>query len=423
MSMLNQKREELAAKQAALKSVFDEAGPDRDFAKVKSLDGDTFAKVDRVNAMNTELESVFAEVKALEDAEKAAKNADDIASWMGSKAGSVPAPAGSDQAAYQQSLGELFVESAAFKGYHRGMGIGPVADLDVAGAFGKGGVSVGQGIKTLMSTSAGWAPQAIRSGRMVESAERPVQVLDLIPSSPTNQNAYVYMQESTFTNNAAETAEGDSYGEAALALTEVSDSVRKIAVFLPITDEQLEDVAGVQAYVNNRLTFMLQQRLDQQLLVGDGTAPNISGILDRSGLQSQAKGADPVPDAIYKALTKVRVTGRANPNAVVLHSNDWQDIRLLRTADGVYIWGSPSEAGPASIWGLPVVNSEALTEGTGLVGDFANFCGLHIKRNVGVQISNSHSDYFVKGKQAVRADMRAAFAVYRPAAFCQVTGI
>ncbi len=421
--MLHEKREELAAKQAALKAVFDEAGPDRDFSKVKSIDGDTAAKVERVNAMNTELEAVYASVKSLEDAEAAAANTRRVEEYLGSKAGSVPAPTGGTPESAAKSLGEMFVDSAAFKNYQRGMGIGPVADLDISAHLGVGGVSAGTAIKTLMSTSAGWAPQAIRSGRLVESAQRPVQVLDIIPSAPTTQNAYVYMEETTFTNNAAEVAEGGPYGEAALAMTERSDAVRKIAVFLPITDEQLEDVAGAQAYVNNRLSFMLQQRLDAQVLVGDGTAPNLSGILDRSGLQTQAKGADPVPDAVYKAMVKVRVTGRANPSAVIMHSNDWRDIRLLRTADGIYIWGSPSEAGPASIWGLPVVTSEALTEGTGLVGDFANFCGLHIKRNIGVQISNSHDDYFVNGKQAVRADMRAAFAVYRPAAFCEVTGI
>ena len=211
--------------------------------------------------------------------------------------------------------------------------------------------------------------------------------------------------------------------EAALALTEQSSPVRKIAVFLPVTDEQLEDEQQARGYINNRLPFMLRQRLDGQVLVGNGTAPNLRGFLNVVGIQTQAKGADPVPDAIYKGMVLSRVTGRAFPNAVVFHPLDWQDVRLLRTADGIYIWGSPSEAGPARIWGLPVVESDAITQNTALVGDFANFSELSVRRGIDVQVSNSHGTYFVEGKQAVRADMRVALVVYRPAAFCTVTGV
>lgn len=111
------------------------------------------------------------------------------------------------------------------------------------------------------------------------------------------------------------------------------------------------------------------------------------------------------------------------PNAVVMHPNDWQDIRLLRTADGIYIWGNPSDAGPERIWGLRVVQSDAETENTGLVGDFANHSELAVRRGVDVQVSNSHGTFFVEGKLAIRADMRVALIVYRPAAFATVTGI
>jgi HK97 family phage major capsid protein len=70
-----------------------------------------------------------------------------------------------------------------------------------------------------------------------------------------------------------------------------------------------------------------------------------------------------------------------------------------------------------------VVTNEAIAEGTGLVGDFAMFSQLSIRRNVTAKISDSHDDYFVKGKQALRVDMRASLEVFRPAAFCEVTGI
>ena len=121
------------------------------------------------------------------------------------------------------------------------------------------------------------------------------------------------------------------------------------------------------------LGFMVRQRLNTQILVGSGITPNLLGIVNVVGVQTQAKATDPTPDAVYKAMTKVRVTGQAIPSAYVTHPNDWQEIKLLRTTDGIYIWGNPSEMGPDRIWGLPVVQDAGMTEGTGVVGDFANY--------------------------------------------------
>jgi HK97 family phage major capsid protein len=169
--------------------------------------------------------------------------------------------------------------------------------------------------------------------------------------------------------------------------------------------------------------FMVRQRLDSQILVGDGVAPNLGGILTTVGIQTQAKGGDPTPDAVYKAIVKVEVVGQAAPNAVIFHPTNWQDVRLLRTADGIYIWGNPSDAGPERIWGLRVLKAQAITLGKALVGDFANYIELSTRRGIDVQVSNSHADFFINGKLAVRADTRVALVVYRPSAFTQVTGL
>ncbi|KKL84678.1 hypothetical protein LCGC14_1962300, partial [marine sediment metagenome] len=264
--------------------------------------------------------------------------------------------------------------------------------------------------------------ESTRIGLMVDEPTRPIQVTDIIPSGATSQAAVVYMEETTRTHAAAEMNENASYAEDTYVLTEQSSTVRKIGTSIPVTDEQLEDVAMVQSYLDQRMRFGIRQRLDGQILTGDGAAPNLRGINNVVGIQTQAKGGDPTPDAVYKAMTLIRVTGRAQPNAVIMHPNDWQDIRLLRTADGIYIWGSPSDAGPERIWGIGVVQSDAQTENTGLVGDYANFSQLFERRGIEVKVGLDASD-FTTGKQHMRADMRVAFIVFRPAAFCTVTGI
>jgi HK97 family phage major capsid protein len=385
--------------------IFDEAGTDLDMSKVKCIDGDSKAKTDQVRELNdqaTELGKSVDELKEIEAIAERSRRAADRGDTDPQREGPVPRPRDGGQ----KSFGETFTKSKAYEGRKQRV----EAHVDVE-------------LKTLMTTAAGWAPETFRTGRVVEYATRPVQVTDIIPQTTTGQAAIVYMEETTFTNNAAEAAEAGTYGEAALVLTEQSSTVRKVAVFLPMTDEQLEDEQHAQGYINNRLPFMVRQRLDSQILVGNGTAPNLRGVLNVVGIQTQAKGADPGPDAIYKAMTLVRVTGRAIPGAVIMHPTNWQSIRLMRTAEGVYLWGSPSEAGPERIWGQSIVQSDAITLGTAVTGDWQLHSELSVRRGIDVQVSNSHSTYFVEGKQAVRADIRAALVFYRPTAFCTITGL
>lgn len=398
-----------------LATVFSEAGDSMDFAKVKSISGNTFDIAKQVREWNDELTDLGIKRDDLMSTYKAAQRAR-VAPDAREREEGDGARKGRGGDHEIKSFGQHFVDSQAYKG--RNGANGPEATLDI---------ELKHILKADMSTGDGWAPENTRTGRVVDYVTRPIQVVDLIPQNSTSQSSVVYMEETTYgtvngTSDAVEVAEAGAYPEAAFELTEQTSPVRKIAVYLPITDEQLEDVPQVRGYIDNRLPFMIRQRLDLQLLVGDGTAPNLAGVLDYS-IQTQAKGSDSTPDAIYKAMVNVRVTGGAMPNAVVMHPLDWQDIRLLRTADGVYIWGNPSDAGVSRIWGLQVTEAQALTQNTALVGDFANYSELAVRRGINVQVSNSHSDYFIKGKQAMRADMRAAFVVYRPAAFCKVTGV
>jgi HK97 family phage major capsid protein/HK97 family phage prohead protease len=319
-------------------------------------------------------------------------------------------PMGAEREQDVKSLGQGWVDSREYQNWR--------ASKSAESSQWQSGIE----LKAVLTTTGGWPVENVRSPVMVPFASRQPRVVDLLPTIQTSQNAYVYMEETTFTNAAVEVAEGAAKPEATLALTQRTSPVRKIAAWLAATDEQLDDVVGMQAYVEQRLSFMVAQRLDQQILTGNGTAPNLLGILNVVGIQTQAKATDPTPDAIYKAINKVRSVGQAEPNAVVIHPNDWQDVQLLRTTDGIYIAGSPWTAGPETIFGKPVIVTTAITEGTALVGDFANFSQLAERQQITVKVGYQNDD-FIKNQKSIVGETRVAVVWYRPAAFCTVTGV
>lgn len=279
-------------------------------------------------------------------------------------------------------------------------------------------------IKTLMELSVGFAPPNDRSNKIVLMAMRRPTVGDLIPSDPTTNQVISWMEETTFTNNASTVSEGGTKPESALAFTERTQNVQKVATWLPVTQEQMDDVAGMRNLIDNRLTAMLLMSEEVQLLNGSGTPPDLMGFLNKVGRSSQALvGGENNADTVYRAFTKVRWVAFAEPSAVVMNPDNWQPIRLMKTTTGEYIYGHPALDVEARLWGKPVVITTAIGGGTALTGDFPMFSHISRKQGITVDISDSHSTYFVENKLAVRIEERLSLEIYRAAAFCEITGL
>lgn len=408
---LREGQDELKAKAERVANLFTEAkdGEQYDYGKIKDINGNPVQPhevAEHIQNLNTEIQDLGLWVKDQQQAKRDHDNATGIVKASTEPTWTPPQP----QPRQLMGFGDFYVQSDAYKGYKGGGS--PVATMDI---------NAGE-LKTLMTTAAGWAPENIRLPDAVLSAQRPIAVADRFPFFSTDQAAIVYMLESTFTNNAAEAAEGAAFGEAALALTETTSTVRKIAVALPITDEQLSDVNSVRDYVNQRLSYMIRARLDSQLLSGNGTAPNLEGLNSVTGINTTAKGSDPTPDAIYKSIRKIRAVGFAEPTAIFIHPNDWEDIRLLRDTNGNYIWGPPSSSAPVTIFGVPVTETTAATENTASLGDLAGYAGLFVRRGVDIETGWTGTQ-FTEGEVTIRATMRVAVAWFRASALATVTGI
>lgn len=398
MSKLQDVQNELQAKRGQLSALF-----------AKGYETFTADEADQARQWNDELTALGKkrdELKVLADMEaeqKAAAAAED-ATVRGNRLDIGAAPKAEPE---QKSIGEAFLESGAYKNWRPGMKNGPEVQLD----------------RKALLTLTGYAVQNVRTGRIEPAPLNNMHVADLIPQATTNANAIVYMEETTTTNAAATVAEGGTKPESTLAFTERTSAVRKIATVLPVTDELMEDAPGLRDYINQRLRLFVQLTEDTQLVTGDGNAPNLLGLLNIPTIQTQAKGADPTPDAIYKAMTLINVNAFLDADGVIFHPLDWQDVRLLRTADGIYIWGSPSEMGPERIWGLNVAKTIAMTQNTALVGAFQYATQIFRRSEITLAVSSEHSTYFIENKQMLRAEERLALVCYRPKGLCSVTGI
>ncbi len=418
IKQLVEKRNELAAKQETLADIFAEGkGPagsnqDLNMELITSLKGTSREKLSQIRKMNEELDALGLEVDDLVVVDAAGTNLAKSFDVKGGKDKERFGPSDDEQRNGPKGIGDLFVESGLYEQFKVG---GKVKGIL------KGGARTVM-MKTDFTTSAGWSPESVRTGKVVLDAQRPIQVIDTVPGGQTGQAAIVYMEETTFTNAAAGRSENAAYAEATLATTQRSVTVESVGTSLPVTDEQLADEPQVRSYLNMRLGFMVRQRVDGYILTGSGSTPIIRGFNNLSGILTQALGGDNVPDAFYKAMRQVRVTGRAMPNVNYIHPTDWQGVRLLRTNDGLYIWGNPSEAGPLRLWGVTVVETDAQTLGTGLAGDAANFSQLFMRQDLTIEIGFVDDD-FLDGRQTFRAGVRVALVGYRPQAFCQVTGL
>ena len=185
----------------------------------------------------------------------------------------------------------------------------------------------------------------------------------------------------------------------------------------------------------NDMRFGVLQALDEIIINGNGTAPNPRGIANLTGTNTQAKGTDTILDAVRKAKTLCMTTGKAQPNAVLMHPNGFQEVETftatgaaaydtsaVQTFPGVYVMGNPATGGPRMLWGMQVVVSENLTPASAWVGDFARFSMLRDRQSATVEIGLNSCD-FIELKKTLRAVLRAAVIFTRPAAFTEVTGL
>jgi HK97 family phage major capsid protein len=252
-------------------------------------------------------------------------------------------------------------------------------------------------------------------------AQRRLTVRDLIAPGETTSNAIEYVTEVSFTNSAAPVAEGALKPKSDVTFNLVNAPVRTIAHYVKASRQVLDDAAQLRSIIDQRLRYGLAFQEEAQLLSGSGTGANIKGIITSATAYSApfVMTTPTLMDQLRLAILQATVA-EYPPSGIVLNHIDWAKIELLKDTQGRYITGDAQGVMTPTLWGLPVVATNAMTAGTYLAGAFRSAAQIFDRMSVEVLVSTENEDDFIKNMVTIRCEERLALAVYRAAAF--ITG-
>lgn len=262
--------------------------------------------------------------------------------------------------------------------------------------------------------------------------QQQLRVAQVFPTGTTTSRRISYVIEDGFSNAATGVAEDAQKQESSLNISEAYVDVMKVAVYTKVTEEMLADQEGIRSYIDNRLTYMVGAHEDDDLLNGTSAASEVTGVLQTSGIQTLVAGTYPTAiDAIGQAVGKVRNVGFVEPTAIIVNSQDWVDFNLTKDLSGQYLaggpfWGQYGVGGYSNVgrmFGIPVVVTSFIAEGTALVGAFNVGAQIFRRSGIVIDMTNADSTDFQYNRITIRAESRMALAVFKPKAFCSVTGI
>ena len=303
-----------------------------------------------------------------------------------------------------KTLGESFATSEEFKAFAEGRT--SKARLEIKNTI------TGQSGSPATNSDTIVAPQ--RQVGIVSGAFRTLRIRDVMPSGTTSSNLVEYTRELAFTNSAAETAEGATKPEAALTFELVSAPVKTIAHWLKLSKQVMDDAPALASYVDTRLRYGVDLRIDQQLLNGNGSGQNIGGLAKAGNHTAFTPASgDNAIDSINRAIYLVAAADY-NATAIILNPADWGAIERTKTDDNAYVFGAPMKLAP-TLWGLPVIATNTMTAGKFMVGAMDVAAQVWNRQGTTVEMSEADDTNFQKNLVTVRAEARLALAIYRPA--------
>lgn len=382
-------------------------------AKAESRDL-TDEEITEVEAKHTEIEDY---TKQIERAEKSA----DLVARVTSVSENTPDGPPAEVAAKGQSGGiaDRFITSDAFKSFRdshpSGVGNGTpihveaknIADFDEL--LGKSG---GVQKKELTTETGQFVSEQRLPGYRSELLDQPLEFLNLITTGNTAASYIEYARVISETDNAAIVPEGELKPLSDIETDTADAKAHTYADGFDVTNQTLSDDGALVAFMEGRIRYHVLNKVVDTLLNGSGTGTEPAGLLNITGTQAQEFDGENALTTLARAIEKVQNV-QATAQAIVMNPTDAWTIRLLRNESGNFYAGGPFSAAPFAPWGVRVVESNRVAQGTALVGNFSSIQFLQ-REALSVVAFNQHKDYAQRNKSYVRAEMRGMQLFYAP---------
>jgi len=404
MKTIKQLQSEIEAKQAQIRAFCDQVG-EREFAEDEQRKADSLV---------AEYEGLLSE---LERAREGKKRVEALRELGGG-------PVAAEQKAASAGAADILFQNEDFQRWLKGY---------QPASRNQGSPSIR--VKTLItgssSTSAGamvvpdYKPYVETLGRA------PLSILNLILRESTGSDEVHYVRQTAQVTQAAVTPEsnvtkytggtGEVEGaspEGAMTFEEVTDSIKDITVNVPASRRAIADAGQLRGLIENDIRDDILEDLEYEMVTGAGGTSHFTGILSTSGVLSQEWTTYFLTTA-RKAVTAVRVTGRATPTAWLMNPEDKEMVDLLQDGDKKFYYGGPFSTNTSTLWGYPIVECDHVTQGTAILGDFRK-AKWWDRQDATISISDGYEDFFTRRLVMIQGVMRAGFGVLRPSAFVLV---
>lgn len=362
-------------------------------------DGDTIAFV----------KNALAEVEGIDRQMDGMKQADDLLTQIGQlNAKSGVRHVGGSDAIHAKSVGEYYVQSMQMAGF------------DV-----KSAIAHGYEVECKANTdtnvegapSTGYTPYLTQTDtEPARPYQRPLVVADLFSTGAITGTVLQYPVFDELEGNAKMVEETGAAPQVHWKdPTWKQDKIGKVASFFGISEDMMEDLSWVIGEINDAAQYDLKLQEETQLLSGDGSENNLTGLFNR-GIQTMDKDELSDADRLSKAALQITTTTNFQADAYVLNPLDFWKLTIAKDANGNYL----NLTDGAKLWNIPTVATAAITEGTALVGAFKSAKVLR-KGGLVVKMTDSDTDDFLHFKQKCRVSERLGLQVKYPKAFVKVT--